>query len=622
MKPATATTNTPSAPDAALPNQFALLRQRRFAPYFWTQFLGAANDNLFKIGLVIWVTYQVQVSWLPSAMAGLVVAAILILPFLLFSASSGQLADRWPKDRLMRSVKTLEIGIMLLAWVGFEWAQVGILLACIFLMGLHSTVFGPAKYAYLPQVLSDAELAGGTGVVEMGTFVAILLGQIAGGLLITVPDIGPRCVAIACLTVALAGRVCASHIDPLPATDPQLRFNWNPFTETWRNLQKSRGDRPVFLALLGISWMWFFGAVFLSQYPTLARDLLHGDAHVASLVLVVFSVGLGLGSLLCEILNRRHLEIGLVPLGALGMTVFCLDLYPALNHIAALPATAGPAPNGNTLDIGQFLALPANWRVLIDMGLVSLFTGLFSVPLYTLIQLRSPATHRSRVVAANNILNALFMIASSVIGGALLGAGIGLGRFIGLTGIANALFTTALFVRQPVYLARCVAWLMCRLSPPMEATDADRRNVAQADSLHCPCLTALDAARLTVLTARSLCIVKPRSQPCQETPTQWHSRAFSGLFWRLTGAIDHPASAAALRRVRQQCDEGRLLCLVGASSTAGGLTDWQQNLLQQLGPQSVESRHYQIRIDTETPANAGLGRVRHRAEITRVSGFF
>ena len=605
------------AVDPALPNQFALLRQRRFAAYFWTQFLGAANDNLFKIGLVIWVTYQVQVRWLPSAMAGLAVAAVFILPFLLFSASSGQLADRWPKDQLMRAVKTLEIGIMALAWLGFEWTQVGVLLACIFLMGLHSTVFGPAKYAYLPQVLSDAELAGGTGMVEMGTFVAILLGQMAGGLLITVPDIGPRCVAIACLTVAIAGRICASHIDPLPATDPQLHFNWNPFTETWRNLQKSRGDRQVFQALLGISWMWFFGAVFLSQYPTLARDLLHGDAHVASLVLVVFSIGLGLGSLLCEILNRRHMEIGLVPLGALGMTVFCLDLYPALNHIAALPTVATGTRADNMLNIGQFLTQPANWRVLIDMGLVSLFTGLFSVPLYTLIQLRSPATHRSRVVAANNILNALFMIASSVIGGALLGAGIGLGRFIWLTGIANALFTAALFVRQPAYLARCMAWLLCRLGGTLQATEADRTAIAEADALHCTRLSALDAARLTALTARSLCIVKIEPGPAQDTPASGVDRAFSWLFWRLAGAMVHSSHSDDTQGVGPLCAEGHLLCLIGAAPMPDALAKWQAT-------RENGNRYYQIEIQTGTPSKtiSGANTVCRSAKITRVSGFF
>ena len=431
------------------PNQFALLGQRRFAPYFWTQFLGAANDNLFKFALTVLLTYQLQLHWLPPAMAGLTIAALFILPYLLFSASSGQLADKWDKARLMRGVKNLEIGIMLLAAAGFLTQQVALLLGCIFLMGLHSTIFGPVKYAYLPQVLSEPELTGGTGMVEMGTFVAILLGQLAGGVLVAVPGIGVQLVSAACLVLALLGRLAAGAIAPVAATDPTLRFNWNPITETWYNLRLAGSKRVVFYALLGISWMWFFGAVYLSQFPSLAKDVLHGDEHVASFLLAVFSVGVGLGSLLCEVLNRKHAEIGLVPLGALGMTLFSVDLYGALQ---AVPASA---PMG----LASFLALHANWRVVADLGLLSLSTGVYSVPLYALIQLRSRATHRARVIAANNILNALFMIGSSLIGAALLRSGHSLADLFLLTGLANAVAVVTLCLLVPEFWLRCVAWL-------------------------------------------------------------------------------------------------------------------------------------------------------------------
>jgi MFS family permease len=316
------------------PNQFALLGQRRFAPFFWVQFLGAGNDNLFKFAFTVLVTYQLQVSWLPPALAGLVIGALFILPFLLFSATSGQLADKYDKAVLIRFVKSLEIAIMALAGWGFVGNDVVVLLACVFLMGLHSTLFGPVKFAYLPQHLNEREITGGNGMVEMGTFVAILLGQVAGGLLIALPQVGGTYVALGCLIVAMAGRLLAQFVPVSPATDPGLAINWNPFSETWRNLKLAHRNIVVFRSLLGISWMWFFGAVFLSMFPAFAKEVLHGDEKVASLLLVVFSIGIGTGALLCEVLSRRHVEIGLVPLGAIGMSVFSIDLYFASRGLA------------------------------------------------------------------------------------------------------------------------------------------------------------------------------------------------------------------------------------------------------------------------------------------------
>jgi MFS family permease len=342
------------------PNQFALLKQRRFAPFFWTQFSGAANDNVFKFAFTVMVTYQLSVGWLPPAMAGLVIGALFILPFLLFSATSGQLTDKYDKTVMIRFVKNLEIAIMLLAAWGFTTNNVPILLGCTFLMGLHSALFGPVKFAYLPQVLSERELTGGNGMVEMGTFVAILLGNIVGGLLVAMPDVGHRNVAIACVVLALAGRVIAAYIPAAPATDPGLQINWNPVGETWRNLKLAHGNLVVFRSLLGISWMWFFGAVFLSQFPSLAKEVLHGNEQVASALLVVFSIGIGTGSLLCETLSRRHVEIGLVPLGAIGMSVFAVDLYFA---------SSGLPPSGVQMGLGAFLAQPAHWRVMADLAL-------------------------------------------------------------------------------------------------------------------------------------------------------------------------------------------------------------------------------------------------------------
>lgn len=481
----------------AHPNQFALLGQRRFAPFFWTQFSGAANDNLFKFAFTVMVTYQVGTSWLPPAMAGLVIGALFILPFLLFSATSGQLADKYDKTVMIRLVKNLEIAIMLIAAFGFVSGSAAVLLLCTFLMGLHSTLFGPVKFAYLPQALNERELTGGNGMVEMGTFLAILLGSLAGGLIVAMPDIGQRNVAIACVLLALLGRAAAQFIPKAPATDPGLTINWNPFRETWRNLMLAHGNPVVFRSVLGISWMWFFGVVFLSQFPSFAKETLHGNAQVASLLLIVFSIGIGVGSLLCEVLSRRHVEIGLVPLGAIGMSLFAIDLYFATH---ALPAASN-------LGLGEFLAAPAHWRVLADLALLSLFAGLYSVPMYALIQLRSQPTHRARIIAANNILNALFMIASSVLAGALLGAGFSIPQIFLFTGLANAVVAFYIFMLLPEYLLRFVAWVMSRIVYRFKVTGDDNIPVQGAAILVCNHVSFIDAVLLMAASPRPIYFV-------------------------------------------------------------------------------------------------------------------
>jgi len=369
-----------------------------------------------------------------------------------------------------------------------------VLLACVFLMGLHSTLFGPAKYAYLPQTLTPQELTGGNGLVEMGTFVAILLGQLAGGLLVTVPGIGHGSVALACVLLALLGRATAQAIPPAPATDSQLRINWNPWTETWRNLRLAHGNTVVFRSLLGISWMWFFGAVFLAQFPVFAKDVLHADEQVAALLLAVFSLGIGLGSLLCETLGRRQVEIGLVPLGAIGMSVFAVDLYFASR---GLPPSAPQT-------VAVFVAQPASWRVMADLGLMALFAGLYSVPMYALIQLRSPATHRARIIAANNILNALFMIASAMLAGAMLAAGFTIPQVFLATGIANAVVAAWIFLLVPEYLLRFVAWVLSHLVYRFDVRAAHHIPTEGPALLVCNHVSFVDAVLLMAASPRPI----------------------------------------------------------------------------------------------------------------------
>lgn len=439
-----------SAAPASRPRQFALLGERRFAPFFVTQLLGALNDNLFKIAFTSLVTYQAaRFGGVDPDTVAFLISAIFILPFLLFSATSGQLADRHDRARIMRLVKGLEVAIMVIGAIGFLRYDVRLLYLVTFLLGLHSTLFGPAKYAYLPQHLAPAELIGGNALVQMATFVAILAGTIAGGELARVASERTGWIAGACLALAALGLLAAWRIPATPAPEPGLRINWNPFTETWRNLAMAATERPVLVAMIAISWLWFFGATLLASFFGYARGVLYADQGVLTLLLAMFSVGIGLGALLCERLARGQVELGLVPLGALGMTVFAGDLYFA---------SQGVADPGRLRTLGEFLAAPASWRILADLWLLSMSAGLYSVPLYAFIQSRCRPTHRARIIAANNILNALFMVASALVAMALLGAGITIPGLYGLTALANVAVAVLLCVCVPEFFTRFLAW--------------------------------------------------------------------------------------------------------------------------------------------------------------------
>nr|WP_259372095.1 MFS transporter [Caldimonas mangrovi] len=554
-----------------------MLRQRRFAPFFWTQFLGAGNDNLFKFAFTVLVTYQLQVSWLPGEMAGLVIGALFILPFLLFSATSGQLADKHDKATLIRGLKLLEVAVMVLAAWGFHAQQVPLLLACIFLMGLQSAVFGPVKYAYLPQHLNERELTGGNGMVEMGTFVAILLGNVAGGLLIAIPEVGARWVAWSCIGLALLGWLASLKVPASPSTDPALVINWNPVSETWRNLKLASESKSVFRSILGISWMWFVGAVFLSQFPAFAKDVLHGDEQVASLLLVVFSVGIATGSLLCETLSRRHVEIGLVPVGAIGMSVFAVDLYFASRGLGG----------GAAYTLAGFVERAAHWRVMIDLALLAFSAGIYSVPMYALIQLRSPASHRARIIAANNILNALFMIASAVLGGALLQLGLTIPQVFLAVGLLNVVVGFYIFLLVPEYLLRFVALIASRCIYRFKVRGDEHIPVQGAAILVANHVSFVDAILLMAASPRPIVFIMDH-------------RIFRipvlGWLFKLAKAIpiasqkDDPATyERAFAEAERVLRDGDLLCIFpeGAITRDGTLQEFKGGIMKILEQQPV-----------------------------------
>jgi 1-acyl-sn-glycerol-3-phosphate acyltransferase len=431
--------------------QSSLLHQRRFLPLFVTQFFGALNDNVFKNALVVLLTFKAA-EWTtiaPSVLANLA-AGIFILPFFLFSATAGQLADKFDKAGIARLVKLLEIAIMLLAGTGFAMHSLALLLTALFLMGCHSTLFGPVKYAILPQHLQPGELVGGNALIEAGTFVAILLGTILGGVLAAAEG-GTVWITLAALAIAVAGYLASRFIPSAPAPDAGLRLQVNPFVETWRVISHARGNRTVFLSILGISWFWLFGALFLAQFPAYAKDVLGGGELSVTLLLAVFTIGIGVGSLACERMSAGRVELGLVPLGSIGLTVFALDIAfasPSGLHI------------GSPLDVGTLLGQWSTWHVLIDLLLVGLFGGFFIVPLYTLMQERSEATHRARIIAANNILNALFIVVGSLGAAGLLASGLSIPALFGVAAVCNAAVALFIYKLVPEFLVRFVVWLL------------------------------------------------------------------------------------------------------------------------------------------------------------------
>ena len=441
-----------AVPQAAHPNQFALLGQRRFAPFFWTMLLVAFNDNLFKNALAIMVAFQgARLLGLGSNELVNLAGAILIAPYILLSATSGQLADKYEKSMLIRRIKLLEIGIMLLGAVGFYFHSLPLLFAVLFGLGCQATLLGPVKYSIMPQHLSAAELTGGNGLVESGMYVAILGGTLIGGVLIADHQHGAMYVSAAALFCATAGYLFSRGIPHSPAAAPGLKVNWNLFTETAANWRMIRGQRVLWLAVLGNSWFWFYGAIFLAQVPGYTKDVLHGDETVTTALLAVFSVGIGLGSLLCEKLSRGRVEIGLVPFGAFGMTVAALAL-----------AAASPAPSaaGATVGAHEFISHWQNWHLMLWLALIGLFGGFFIVPLYAMLQTRSAPEERARVIAANNIVNAVFIVASALFAIVLFALGLSIPQLFLVVGVLNALVSLYIFNLVPEFLIRFLVWLL------------------------------------------------------------------------------------------------------------------------------------------------------------------
>jgi len=385
----------------------AILKKKRFLPLFLTQFLGAFNDNVFKNALVMLITYKLAAKTGANAQVLVTLAAALfMLPFLLFSATAGQLADKYDRARLARCTKVAEILLMSIAAVGFYTGNVYFLLFVLFCTGAQATFFGPIKYVLLPQHLHENELLAGNAYIEAGTFLAILFGTILGGMLV-MQEAGIHLISAAIVAFSLLGYITSRYIPTAPAPMPDLKINWNIARETWAMIGNDRRNRRVYLCILGISWFWLVGATFLSQFPTYAKDVIHSDESVVTLFLTVFSVGIGIGSLLCNRLLKGEVKSTYVPLASLGITLFTVDLFFA----------SGAVEHGSSavlMNIGHFLGFVSSWRILFDLFATSVCGGIYVVPLYAILQHDSDPLCRARTIASNNVVNALFMVAAAV----------------------------------------------------------------------------------------------------------------------------------------------------------------------------------------------------------------
>jgi len=429
-------------------NPFILLKERRFLPLFCTQFLGAYNDNLFKNALIILIAFSATSTAQNTDTLINVCAGLFIVPFFIFSAMAGQLADKYEKAKLIRYIKFAEICLVILASLGFYFDNLWILMTSLFLLGAQATFFGPIKYSILPQHLHESELLNGNGLIEMGTFMAILLGTISGGILIALQSAGPEWVSAALILVALLGFASSLFIPRATAYVPGLKLNWNPWNQTVDIVRAAFQNRVVFHSIIGVSWFWMYGSLFIIQIANYTKLILGGNEHVVTLLLTTFSVGIGVGSVLCAKLSHKKVEMGLVLLGSMGLSIFACDLSFANSP---LPKTM--------LDVNEFLQYGQNWRIIFDAFWMGAFGGFYVVPLYTLLQIRSKPEKRSRVIAANNILNALGMTIASLFAIFFLNNGFTIPELFLCTSILNAVVAVYLctFVRE--FLTGFIAWI-------------------------------------------------------------------------------------------------------------------------------------------------------------------
>ena len=547
---------------------FGLLRERRFGPFFVTQFLGAFNDNVFKAALSLIFVYSGLIAADATDIFVNAAAGLFILPYFLFSATAGQLADKYEKARLVRMIKVCEIGIALLGGIAVYMQNVYAMLTVLFLLGVQSTFFGPLKYSILPQQLAEEELIGGNAQIEMGTFVAILLGTLVGGVVAAVADVN-LWLTLMVVGVAVLGYFASRYIPECPATAPDLKISWNPAKATWRMLQDARGNSSVYLSIMGISWFWLLGSAFLAQIPNLTKTVLNGSTTVVTLILSVFTIAVAFGSLACERLSGHKIELGLVPVGALGLSIAGIDLYFAIGGLDA----------SITRDWWAFLGADGAFRLLLDMGLIGFFGGLFIVPLYAMIQLRTPEDRRARMIAVVNVMNALFMVAGALMAIVALGvAGMTIPDFLLTVILMNVAVSVFIFHQVPEFAMRFIIWMLSHTMYRVQHEHLERVPDKGAAVLVCNHVTYVDALLLAGAIKRPIRFVM--FKPIFDIPVL-------NFVFRTSGAIpiqgareDQAAYEAAFAEIRDGLAAGDLLCIFpeGALTRDGEIAEFRRGI--------------------------------------------
>ncbi|MCK5664054.1 MAG: MFS transporter [Thiotrichaceae bacterium] len=461
-----------------------LLGKKRFLPFFLTQFFGALNDNLYKNGLTVFIAFQsASISQSESNDLVNIAAGLFILPFFLFSTIAGQLADKYEKSYLISRIKLLEIIIMLFAGLAFYLNSMPLLIGLLFLMGTQSSLFGPVKYSLLPQVLKDDELIGGNALVQFGTFIAILIGLIAGVLITSIENTGTSWLSAAVLMMAIIGYQTSLRIPRAKANAPELKIDFNLVKQFLQSLHHARENRSVFYSIMGISWFWFLGITYVTQLPNYVRYELGGNEQVYVLLLAMFSIGIGAGSFLCEKMSGRIVEIGLVPIGSLGLTLFGIDLYFTQNGVVS----------DELISPWVFATVGNNPRIMMDLFFLGVFGGIYIVPLFALVQQRSEATKRARIIAANNVLNALFMVVATGFSLFALSSGLNIAELFLVMSLMNAAVALWIFTLIPEFIMRLLVWLLIHTVYRVKKTELESIPDTGACVLVCNHVSFVDA---------------------------------------------------------------------------------------------------------------------------------
>jgi 1-acyl-sn-glycerol-3-phosphate acyltransferase len=531
--------------------QFQLLASRRFLPFFITQFLGAFNDNVYKNALIVMIAFRLVESEANALIN--IAAGLFILPFFLFSASAGQLADKFDKSRLIRLIKLGEIVIGSLG-IGALYSGSNLLcLAVLFLLGVQSAFFGPVKYAILPQSLKRSELVGGNALVEMGTFVGILAGTIVGGLLAGLTGQGEHglfYLSLIIMGAAIFGYLASRWIPQSPAPSPNLHINPNPITQTNKILRTTAKTPSIFYAIIGISWFWLLGAAYLTQIPSFTNNVLGGDESLVTLLLCAFTVGIALGSMLCERLSNGHIELGLVPLGAAGLTIAGI----------ALSSAGGSFQELQEPTLSAFFNSDGALTILTCIVLLGIFGGLYIVPLYAMMQDRSPREIRAQIISVNNILNALFMVVSALLGILFLNIlGATIPQFFLVIALMNAAVAIFVFTKVPEFAMRLLIWMLSHTMYRVKHQGLEQIPAEGPALIVCNHVSYVDALLLAGAVRRPIRFIMYK--PIYEIPVL-HFIFRTGRAIPICSKSRDPAGYdQAFKDIEQGLQDGDLLCI-------------------------------------------------------------